>query len=322
MRLTILKKEIIRDFGTDRELTKFQKVMLSGLVSIFNIEYSMGEKFHEYMEKYQPDIDALMNDFDQGSKNEYNQFFSDLKYMKNHNVVETIKYLLKNKEKILSFIDTSETLKKQYYLPVEVPGDVSVFKHKHGLKYIPLSVLNSLKNKDFLDCGAYYGDSALMFARDYHPNRIYSFEPDPENHGALLETIQQYNFKNVIPIKKCIGEKCGEVNFHNMGPFSYVSEGEGMSVMEMTTIDQFVSERNLNVGVIKIDIEGNEMEVLEGAKKIIVEQKPVLLLGIYHNPREFFEAKQFVQELKPDYSFKFKILSDVRPIAEAYLIAW
>lgn len=96
---------------------------------------------------------------------------------------------------------------------------------------------------------------------------------------------------------------------------SYVPEAEGNSVMEKTTIDEFV-------GVIKIDIEGYEMEVLEGTKETIVDQKLVLLLGIYHNPKEFFEAKQFVQDLKPEYNFKFKILSDLRPIAESYIIAW
>jgi FkbM family methyltransferase len=322
MRLATLKREIIRDFGTERELTKYQKDILSAIVQSLSFDYDIGEKFHEYIEKNQPDINALTNDFDPESKNEFNQFFSDLEYMKDHTVFETIKYLISNKEKILSFIDTSESLKNQYYLPVEVPGDVSVFKHKHGLKYVPLSVSNSLKNKDFLDCGAYFGDSALMFARDYHPNNIYSFEPDPENYRILLETIKYHNFKNVVPISKCVGEKCGEADFYTMGPFSHVPEAEGNSVMEMTTVDEFVRERKLDVGVIKIDIEGYEMEVLEGAKKTIVDQKPVLLLGIYHNPKEFFEAKQFVQELTPKYNFIFKILSDVRPIAESYIIAW
>ena len=322
MRLATLKKEIIRGYGNERELTNFQKDMLSLMAQAFWMEYDIGEKFNEFIEKNQPDIDELMSDFDEGSKNEYNQFFSDLKYMRDHTIFETVKYLMRKEEKILTFIDVAESLKKQYLLPVEVPGDVSVFKHKHGLKYLPLSVLNRLKGKDFLDCGGYFGDSALMFSKDYQPKNIYSFEPDPENHGVLLETIKYHDLKNVIPISMCVGEKCGEVNFYNMGPFSYVPEGEGNSVMEMTTIDDFVDENKLEVGLIKIDIEGYEMEVLEGAKKTIVEQKPVLLLGIYHNPREFFETKQLVQELKSDYYFKFKILSDVRPIAESYLIAW
>jgi len=322
MRLATLKKEIIRDFGTERKLTRFQKDMLSIIALAFSMDHYIGEKFHKYMEKNQPDIDALIDDFDRESKDQFNQFFSDLEYMKSHNALDSVQYFIRNKEKIMSYIDVSESLKNQYYLPVEVPGDVSVFKHKHGLKYLPLSVINSLKGKDFLDCGAYFGDSALMFAKDYHPNNIYSFEPDPENYGVLLETIKHHKLKNVIPISKCVGEKCGEVNFHKMGPMSHIMEAEGHSIMEMTTLDEFVGESNLNVGVIKIDIEGYEMEVLEGAKKTIVSQKPVLLLGIYHNPREFFGAKRFVQELMPDYNFKFKILSDVRPIAESYIIAW
>ena len=322
MRLATLKKEIIRDFLVDRELTKFQKDMLSGIAQAFWMEYDIGKKFHEYMEKNQPDVNALMNDFDLGSKKEFNQFFSDLEYMKDHTIFESVKYFMRKKEKILNYIDVSESLKNQYFLPVEVPGDVSVFKHKHGLNTLPLSVLNRLKGKIFIDCGGYFGDSALMFAKDYNPNKIYSFEPDPENHAVLLETIKYHSLKNVIPINKCVGDRCGEVNFYNMGPVSYVPEGEGMSVIEMTTIDEVVAENKLDVGVIKIDIEGYEMEVLEGGKITILTQKPVLLLGIYHNPREFFETKQFIQEMKPEYNFKFKNLSDVRPIAEAYLIAW
>jgi len=245
--------------------------MLSLMAQVFVMDCDIGKKFLEYMEKNQPDINELMLDFDEESKNEFNQFFSDLEYMKNHTEFESVKYLMRNKEKILSFIELSESLKNQYFLPVEVPGDVSVFKHKHGLKYLPLSVLNSLKGKVFLDCGGFYGDSALMFAKDYHPSKIYSFEPDPENYAILIETIKHHSLKNVIPISKCLGDKCGQVNFFNMGPFSYVPEGEGNSVMEMTTIDAFVAEKILDVGIIKIDIEGYELEVLEGAKKTIIE---------------------------------------------------
>ena len=104
MRLATLKREIIRDFGTERELTKFQKDMLSIIVLTFRLDYEIGEKFHEYIQKNQPDINALRNDFDQESKNEFNKFLSDLEYMKDHTVFETIKYLISNKEKILCLI--------------------------------------------------------------------------------------------------------------------------------------------------------------------------------------------------------------------------
>ena len=83
MRLATLKKEIIRDYGEERELTKFQKNMLSTIAQVFWMDYDIGEKFHEYMEKNQPGIDELINEFDQGSKNELIQFFSDLEFMKN-----------------------------------------------------------------------------------------------------------------------------------------------------------------------------------------------------------------------------------------------
>ncbi|MBY8988917.1 MAG: hypothetical protein KGD61_10725 [Candidatus Lokiarchaeota archaeon] len=68
MRLAALKKEINRDYGTERELTRFQKNILSIIALSFYMEYGIGEKIHKCMEKNQPNIDALINDFDLESK--------------------------------------------------------------------------------------------------------------------------------------------------------------------------------------------------------------------------------------------------------------
>lgn len=92
--------------------------------------------------------------------------------------------------------------------------------------------------------------------------------------------------------------------------------------MDIISIDEYVEKNNLSVGLIKMDIEGYELKALEGAKKTIKKFKPILLIGIYHNPEELFNTKQYIQDILPNYEFKIKHLADIRPLAEIHLIAW
>lgn len=51
--------------------------------------------------------------------------------------------------------------------------------------------------------------------------------------------------------------------------------------IELVTLDSYVKEHNLKIGLIKVDIEGFEMEFLKGAKETICTQKPTMILSIY-----------------------------------------
>jgi FkbM family methyltransferase len=207
-----------------------------------------------------------------------------------------------------------------YKLPIEIHEE-AIFKYEHGLKFLPRYIVDSLKNKDFIDCGAYTGDSALFFEKELEPSRIYSFEPVPDNFKYLLETMQMNNLKKVIPIDKGLGEKTCTVNFYPLSFCSTIAE-EGNAQMDLISIDDFVRERKLSVGLIKMDLEGYELPALSGAQDTIKKFKPVLLLSIYHNPEEFFGAKKCVQDLMPSNQFMIRHLADIRPVGEMHLIAW
>lgn len=53
------------------------------------------------------------------------------------------------------------------------------------------------------------------------------------------------------------------------------------------TLDEYVDSENIEIGLIKVDIEGAERNFLKGAKKTICEQKPILLISIYHSAEDF-----------------------------------
>lgn len=315
-----IKRQIIREFAKDKELTPFQKKRLTTEIMTIRTDYELGLRFIEYITKNQDQIELFINDLDSESKKELETILKNLEYMSTHSLLETIQKFILRPNELLEQLNTIESIKDAYKLPMEIYEE-SIFKYKHGLKLLPEDIIKSLDNKDFIDCGAYIGESALIFEKEYNPNKIYSFEPVLDNYKLLIENIKINNLKKVIAIQKGVGEKSTTIKFVSLGVSSFISE-KGDAEMDIISIDEYVEKNNLSVGLIKMDIEGYELKALEGAKKTIKKFKPILLIGIYHNPEELFNTKQYIQGILPNYEFIIKHLADIRPLAEIHLIAW
>lgn len=320
MKPIAIKRQIIREFAKDKELTPFQKKRLTIEIMTIRTDYELGLRFIEYIKKNQDQIELFINDLDSESKKELETILNNLEYMGTHTLLETIQKFILRPNKLLEQLNTIESIKDTYKLPMEIYEE-SIFKYKHGLKLLPEDIIKGLDNKDFVDCGAYIGESALIFEKEYNPNKIYSFEPILDNYKLLTENIKINNLKKVIAIQKGVGEKSTTIKFVSLGVSSFISE-KGDVEMDIISIDEYVEKNNLSVGLIKMDIEGYELKALEGAKKTIKKFKPILLIGIYHNPEELFNTKQYIQDILPNYEFKIKHLADIRPLAEIHLIAW
>ncbi len=321
MRPSVIKKEFIREFAKNKKLTVFQKEQLTFLINSIRVDYEIALRYREYIKRNHANVETFINDLDSESKNEVKTIVKELKFMITHTLIETVKNFISKGDEVLEHLATMESLKNKYRLPIDYYEE-STFKYKHGLKFVPKNIIKTLNNKAFIDCGAYIGDSALMFARDYNPDKIYSFEPNLDNYNFFLENIELNNLKNVIPINKGVGEKSCIVNFFSLGVASYIPDEGGNTKIKIISIDEFISKKNLTVGLIQMDVEGYELKVLKGAKETIKQFKPVLLLEIYHNPEQFFETKKYIQDLIPDYKFKIKRLGGIRPLGDICLIAW
>ena len=77
-----------------------------------------------------------------------------------------------------------------------------------------------------------------------------------------------------------------------------------------------------NLGLIKLDIEGDETPTIEGAKKLIKKYKPVLVIAIYHTPRDFFELKDKIKKINPKYKFMIRRCENIITDADLMLIAY
>ena len=60
------------------------------------------------------------------------------------------------------------------------------------------------------------------------------------------------------------------------------------------------------ISILKLDIEGAEINGLNGAKNIIREQKPKLAICLYHRPEDLWEIPCLIHEINPDYKMIVK----------------
>lgn len=186
--------------------------------------------------------------------------------------------------------------------------ETTIFVDRIGLD--KLEHPERIRQKDILDLGAFIGDSSLILS-EATDQRVYAFEPSQGNFSALEKTLEINRCKNVIAVHAGIGA-CGGTAYIrsnlNMGHTIVETvpdeSAENMDAVPVCSVDEFVAAHHLEVGLIKVDIEGYEREFLKGAEHTIRTQRPALLLSIYHSAEDFFELKSHVERWNLGYHFK------------------
>ena len=211
-----------------------------------------------------------------------------------------------------------------YYLPVN-QFDSSVFFTRYGID--KLTTLDSVRNKDIIDAGGYVGDTALLFS-SYTDKSIHVFEASPSNMDIIRETIRLNQLENIVPVSKALGEKSGTATFSlgERNSCNSLVERPGYNYPDhievpVITLDDYVRENDLEVGLIKVDIEGGEQLLLKGAVETIRTQHPILLISIYHSANDFFEIKPMIEKMCDKYTFRIIKPANSAIVIETILLA-
>jgi FkbM family methyltransferase len=157
------------------------------------------------------------------------------------------------------------------------------------------------ENTIIIDVGANIGFESLYFARKYPNNLVYGYEPTAIPYECLRKSKAINNLENLNIFKLGVGEKNDQVEIHaatkgtyNKGLASIDSNFDlddtfEKETIDIITLDDHVKE-NLRVSLIKIDVQGYEIKVLEGAVNLIEKDKPVIIYehfeGYYSDPLE------------------------------------
>lgn len=185
-----------------------------------------------------------------------------------------------------------------------------------------LEILKKVNYGTCLDIGAYIGDSAFIINKMLKPKKIYAFEPDVNNKVVLSENIKLNGLEDsVFPVSYATGSKSGSAYFESVNASSSLNNKKTGNKVSIITIDDFVkTEKINNLDLIKMDIEGAELDTIQGARSSIAKFKPDLVIAIYHRGKHFFELPSLLKKIVPSYKFRFVALSGSSPVIERFLM--
>lgn len=144
---------------------------------------------------------------------------------------------------------------------------------------------NIIKEGDVcIDCGANLGYHTVCMAKQVGPQgKIFSFEPLRIIYQQLNGNVFLNNLRNVVCINAALGDskktvRMGRVNFDapgvNIGGTKVGGTGD---MVEMIKLDDVVAE---TVSFIKLDVQGSEVLLLDGAQQLIQKSRPVLFFEV------------------------------------------
>lgn len=157
------------------------------------------------------------------------------------------------------------------------------------------------KNDVVADVGANIGYYTLLMAR--RAKKVYAIEPDGEIFSILKKNVEENNLKNVVLINAAAGAKKEKVKYfkneENYGDGRVVENKNGKFVGNVSCLrlDEILQNEQ-KISLIKVDTQGYEPEVMEGAKNIIEKDSPVLFLE--YSPSEY-KNKKMIKSLNSKY---------------------
>jgi len=135
-----------------------------------------------------------------------------------------------------------------------------------------------LDNEVWLNCGASIGDTLfLYFDAGLTAEKVYVFEGDPSSFTQLTQSLKFMPSKyqeRITPIQE------------------FISEG--------TPFAKWIDKK---ITLINADIQGNELNMLKALREIIVKDRPVLAICVYHKPEDLVYIPQYIHSIVSDYKY-------------------
>jgi FkbM family methyltransferase len=140
-----------------------------------------------------------------------------------------------------------------------------------------------------LDVGAHVGQYSLLSASSVGPTgRVHSFEPNPVTYRLLSNNLALNDFANVTAHQLAVSDVIGEATLYvpghdNLGEASLQECFRGMDAktVKCVTIDDWASSADLGnperIDLIKIDVQGLEGKVIQGAMHVLARFRPVIV---------------------------------------------
>ena len=137
----------------------------------------------------------------------------------------------------------------------------------------------------FIDIGANIGYYACLVGAKSKDKQLIMFEPFPQNIKILEKNLSMNGLGNNKVHKIALGEKAGSTTLYGVDTMAtilantYAETPSEQVTVKVETLDSFIPEIKPNSNVLlKMDVEGNEYFVLQGAKDFLKNVRPIGLI--------------------------------------------
>ena len=205
----------------------------------------------------------------------------------------------------------------------KITGDIRYLRSQHSETDALYALLPCDNVECCMDLGAYRGDTLAEMARYFpHMKHAVALEPDRKNHARLLRFAENETRFTVSAVCAAAYGCEGSAVFHTSGNrnasldgASYKHTDEGVPLMPPDK-----AAEGHRIDYIKYDVEGAEREALLGSSRILAEDRPSVLLSVYHRSEDLYELPLLLHTLCKNYRFYLR-RTECLPAWETALIA-
>ena len=194
----------------------------------------------------------------------------------------------------------------------------SYLLHEPRLRKRLFAMQQLVAPRTVVDAGAYVGDTALFLARDAPAGqRIYAVEPC-EQHVRFMDEVKRLNgLDNFTAVRALLGgPKPGHFKAAREGAanasYENASEGEEAATITSVSLDALQAEGRIeaDVGLLHVDVEGMELDVLRGARELLRTQRPYVVVDTFDRPA--------VDELLAEFGYAPETIHESCNLADVY----
>lgn len=226
-------------------------------------------------------------------------------------------FVLQNRSRLKSIYNLSdlytegaiEEIMRQRELDFEsVVEPESVFEFDTQEHYFDDRFLAPRADITFVDCGAFIGDSCMAIKEHFGKRlkKVIAFEPFPDTYRKLAVHLSAPEYGSV----ECalINAACGDkmtiaLMDENIEPAANTVTNSGPGVpIQVCAIDSLDLDVLGDV-MLKMDVEGGELQALKGAKEFITKHNPYMAICVYHKMEDVMQIPVFIYSVSEDYSF-------------------
>lgn len=184
-----------------------------------------------------------------------------------------------------------------------------------------------------IDVGANIGAYAIPLAKAFGDIEIHAFEPNPFAVERLRRNLSMNGVKNVLLQQYAVGAQPGRMDLHafgenDLGLSSLIppsKEGSKNIPVEVITLDGFYGMKQRPISLIKIDVQGFELGVLQGGRSLIPKQKPYILLDheddLFRQPLQADEVKRNMRDLFSEWGYTVFYMAKFDPFM-LFPVSW